>query len=162
MHDSQRMGEIPCPPRPVPRTPAVFSSSPRILRPGSRQIGLVQCQSGRQTRTHRTRSAGPRSQPLPTPVPGTPHCDAGSGRPAIDRVSVLLLPPTKGMEMHAPAAWQAAAAGVFFAAVHQAHRPNGLVAKLNSIHSYKPHGSGLVGSSWGDQYIHTILWAALV
>lgn len=45
---------------------------------------------------------------------------------------------------------------IFFAAVSQAHRPTGLVAKLNSIHSYKPHDSDLVGSSWGDQSIHTI------
>lgn len=60
-------------------------------------------------------------------------------------VSLSLLPPTKGTEMHAPATWQAATDGIFFAAVYQAHRPTGLVAKLNSFHSYKPHDSGLSG-----------------
>lgn len=72
-------------------------------------------------------------------------------------VSLLLLPPTKRMEMHVSAAWQAAADVILFTAVYQAHRPTGLVAKLNSIHSYKPHDSDLVGSSWGDQYISAAL-----
>lgn len=72
-------------------------------------------------------------------------------------VSLLLLPPTKRTEMHVSAAWQAAADVILFTAVYQAHRPTGLVAKLNSIHSYKPHDSDLVGSSWGDQYISAAL-----
>lgn len=67
--------------------------------------------------------------------------------------------------MHAPAAWQAAADVILFTAVYQAHRPTGPVAKLNSIPSYfkyKPHDSGLVGSSWGDQYIPSTPPAVLV
>lgn len=77
-------------------------------------------------------------------------------------MSLLLIPPTNGTDIHASATWQAAADGIFFAADSQAHRPTGLVAKLNSIHSYKPHDSDLVGSSWGDQSIHTIPSAGLV
>lgn len=61
------------------------------------------------------------------PCHGTPHCDPGRGWLAIDRMSVSLAPP-------APAAWQVAADVVLFAADCLAHRPTGLVAKLNSIH----------------------------
>lgn len=57
----------------------------------------------------------------------------------------LAPPANQGDELHASAVWQAAADEIFFAAVYQAHRLTGLVAELNSIHSYKPHDSGLVG-----------------
>lgn len=165
MHDSQRMGEIPYPARPVPRPPAVFSSSPRILRPGSRQISLVHCQSGCLVGRHadiRRVQLAPKVSlfQLPSMEPLT-VMQAVAGRPLTVCLSCSSRQP-RSRKCTPQRPGQAAAGGIFFAAVHQAHRPTGRVAKLNSIHSCKPHDSGLVGSSWGDQSIHTIFSAVLV
>lgn len=151
------MGEIPFASRALPRTPAglpVFSSSPGILVPGSRQIGLIQnlagwlaiCTglSGRRTRTSDAFSWPPKPASSDSRSLGTPHCDTGSGRLSIDRASLQLLPPTKETDCTPQRPDTRPQNGDL--AVSPAHQPGHWPSGQNSIqftrmHSNKPHDS---------------------
>lgn len=109
-------------PRPFPIRPHLFQ-----LAQDSDKISLVQCQFGRQTRTSDAFSWPPKVSlfqlSFMEPLIAT---QAVAAWPLT--VSLLLLPPTKGTEMHASAAWQAAADMIFFAArlsSPPAHWPSG-------------------------------------